>query len=66
MMNSMVDETRVSVGLNEIIIHRRKHEASRVQDNIKHDQLVDITATKVGHQLIFLLPTATICGIMMN
>jgi hypothetical protein len=32
-----VDETRVSVGLNEIIIHRRKHEASRVHENIMNN-----------------------------
>ena len=28
--------------------------------------MVDITATKVGYQLIFLLSTATICRIRMN
>ena len=62
----MVDVPRLSAGVNEKITDRKKHEASRVQDNIKHDQMVDITATKVGHQLIFLLHTATICRIVMN
>ena len=38
-----VDVPRLSAGVNEIITDRRKHEASRVQDNIKHDQMVDET-----------------------
>ena len=33
-----VDVPRLSAGVNEIITDRRKHEASRVQDNIKHDK----------------------------
>jgi len=35
-----VDVPRLSAGVNEIITDRKKHEASRVQDNIKHDQMV--------------------------
>ena len=38
-----VDVPRLSAGVNEIITDRKKHEASRVQDNIKHDQMVDET-----------------------
>jgi hypothetical protein len=34
---------RLSAGVDEIITDRKKHEASRVQDNIKHDQMVDET-----------------------
>lgn len=61
-----VDVPRLSAGVNEIITDRKKHEASRVQDNIKHDQMVDICAKTQFETINHFLHTSTNCFQLMS